>query len=503
MSLRSWIDHNLNKLSNLSTHYLVPKIILEKRSESLLERWFQTENAFCEDQIKRVSILAGTTFLFFIPLDMTFNNCQSTMIQSLSCNMDLFPLGRFNPNWQYSLTQRGVSSLCFYFTALIMMLKLSAHHTRFVIYKAVFLASFLISIYFQHKYSFDFPDRIRVFPPILAALAVSFSRIGPYTATFVFLSQLAMYFYFFSTGERFVEDLNYQIIGFVITYLFKNNIEMEARKVSKIHEAELAKIEQETALHQQKKEHFKNLVQILCHDVSNPLTVTIGAKNSLLRHLRTAPDHYLPSDYKKFEGIIGKLERSTNRINSIIDQVRELEAVEDGKIHLDLKAVDLKKVIENSLLLLNERISEKNIQVKVNVQNPEQAYLVLADQKSLENSVIHNLISNAIKFVSPDTGLINIHVYEPKPDQSIRLEISDNGIGIPQELAKNIFRKDVQTSRLGTSGEVGTGFGLPLVKVFVDRYEANISLKSLEQNSANSSHGTTFCIDFQKAAKTI
>ena len=80
---------------------------------------------------------------------------------------------------------------------------------------------------------------------------------------------------------------------------------------------------------------------------------------------------------------------------------------------------------------------------------------------------------------------------------TVCLSISDQGVGIPRDLIGNIFREDKRTSRKGTKGEEGTGFGMPLVKTYMEYYKAKIEVESISEDEDSSNHGTTFLLYFQ------
>ena len=82
-----------------------------------------------------------------------------------------------------------------------------------------------------------------------------------------------------------------------------------------------------------------------------------------------------------------------------------------------------------------------------------------------------------------------------KKEEQIILSIKDNGIGIPQRILDNIFDITKPTSRHGTKGESGTGYGMPLVKKFLEMSNANIEIKTIE--NPHKDHGTEILLFFQ------
>ena len=125
---------------------------------------------------------------------------------------------------------------------------------------------------------------------------------------------------------------------------------------------------------------------------------------------------------------------------------------------------------------------------------------VLAESTSLSNSVINNLISNSIKFVHRDSEL---RIEVKSLDDVVHIILSDKGIGIPKYLLKDIFNSNIKTTRTGTFGEVGTGFGMPLVKAFVEQYGGKISVESNDIKDHPNDHGTMISIVLKKAKKVV
>jgi len=99
---------------------------------------------------------------------------------------------------------------------------------------------------------------------------------------------------------------------------------------------------------------------------------------------------------------------------------------------------------------------------------------VFADKNMLD-SILRNLISNAIKF-SFKSGKINVSATKQKTE--IQISVSDQGIGISPERLSAIFRIDKHTNTTGTENELGTGLGLILCKDFIAQHNGNIWIES-------------------------
>lgn len=98
-----------------------------------------------------------------------------------------------------------------------------------------------------------------------------------------------------------------------------------------------------------------------------------------------------------------------------------------------------------------------------------------------------NLVTNAIKFSFPDS---TIELDAEQDGDEVSLSIRDFGVGMPETLKRDVFLLKKPTTRLGTLGEAGTGYGMPLVKKFIDSYQGTISIVSKEIDKYPQDHGT-------------
>lgn len=220
-------------------------------------------------------------------------------------------------------------------------------------------------------------------------------------------------------------------------------------------------------------EYRKELLHMLFHDIRNP----IGKIQNCLDILDVAPA-MLPD-------LATMMRSSTKQSLELLEVIGEMLASESGKRSLHCKNENLRDLIDQSIFILSDRIDLK--QIKLSVDIPEQL-TVYVEAVTFVNSVLNNLLTNAIKF--SDTGSKITFRAQQNHDQTCTLTIKDTGIGIPSAMIKNLFDVTKSRSRSGTRGEQGTGFGMPLVKNFIDRYEGSIEITSTEASADKSDHGT-------------
>ncbi len=229
-----------------------------------------------------------------------------------------------------------------------------------------------------------------------------------------------------------------------------------------------------------KNQSIQNLVFILSHDISNPLSVIKG-------RLQMMKKNVAEKDLANFE----KVQHATQSITQIVDNVRDLYSTELGKKDIELNKIQFEEVVEEIKKNFSDRLQYKKIYLNY---YPNLQSIVLDSNKGLlTHQILGNLVSNAIKF-SPEDSPINIHASQTA--NSTKIIIEDKGLGIPSTIKNQLFEVKSKTSRKGTSGEEGTGFGLPIVKVYVEKLGGKITLESVTIDESVENHGTKFILEF-------
>lgn len=237
------------------------------------------------------------------------------------------------------------------------------------------------------------------------------------------------------------------------------------------------KLAEKDALLERKLKENTNLIRVLSHDLNNPLTVITAAAE--MEEMQS--EELLP--YTK------RISRAANTIRDIISHVRQYMALDSGKKQIDLQPVCIDTCIDNSLFIFQQRLNDKKIRIVYDRGLKSEKVYVTAEAVSFNNDVINNIISNAIKF-SFIGSEIRVATSEIGKDW-IRVSISDSGVGIPEDIIQDIFSLDKKTTRDGTDGEKGTGYGMPLVKSYMEHYGGKVMVESRTIEMSSHSHGTT------------
>ncbi|MDB2447324.1 HAMP domain-containing histidine kinase, partial [bacterium] len=227
-------------------------------------------------------------------------------------------------------------------------------------------------------------------------------------------------------------------------------------------------------------EDLRRLLRVVCHDISNPLTMVQAAVSR--------------RDNMDNEKAWSWVSKSAHMITEIILGVRRIEAVKTGKLEVDLERVNLSDILSQIEFIFQTKLEEKGVTLSTSVS--KENLCVFANKTTLLNDVVANFVSNSIKFSK--TGQ-NIKISVIEAENTVDITISDNGIGIPSDILVNLFDPASPTTRRGTSNEKGTGFGMPLAKSFMDEYKGNILMKSIEESDDPLNCGTQTILTLKKA----
>lgn len=223
----------------------------------------------------------------------------------------------------------------------------------------------------------------------------------------------------------------------------------------------------ETILEEQGKK-IDDLFRVLFHDLANSLgRVNIGL--AIARKNENNP--------QTTRGI-QIISEASESMFEITQNVRNMYAASKGKSDVGLTPTSLNTSIEYIQKIFFNDLDKKKIKVEYDFEKCEGLSL-LVEPISFKNQVLGNIISNAIKFSHPG-GIIEIMAY-PVNQTNFALEIRDSGIGMPETLVPQLFDLSKKTTRPGTSGEEGTGFGMHIMKSFVEMYQGQISVESMEE----------------------
>jgi signal transduction histidine kinase len=172
---------------------------------------------------------------------------------------------------------------------------------------------------------------------------------------------------------------------------------------------------------------------------------------------------------------IGHIHASGQHLLMLINEILDLAKVESGKTELRFSEVNIKRLLESSLMMIKEKALKHRIQIAVRIQEELSDLLLQVDEVKLKQ-IVFNLLSNAAKF-TPDGGRIEISAHL-EPDEVV-ISVADTGIGLKPQDQDRIFASFEQADSLsGPRTERGTGLGLALARNFVELHGGRIWVHS-------------------------
>lgn len=204
---------------------------------------------------------------------------------------------------------------------------------------------------------------------------------------------------------------------------------------------------------------------VIAHDLKSPFNVFLGFTEMMVDDL---PSMTL----SQIQEIAFSLRQSATNLYQLLENLLEWSLMQRDITRFDPKPFLLNPKIKESLQLVLESASNKEIEFSNTVSEDIQVY---ADENMLK-SIIRNLATNALKFTSKG-GKITI-VAMSGNDNGVEVSIMDTGIGMNNDMLDKLFRLDEYTSRKGTDGELSTGLGLLLCKDFVEKHGGEIWAES-------------------------
>ncbi len=204
---------------------------------------------------------------------------------------------------------------------------------------------------------------------------------------------------------------------------------------------------------------------IIAHDLKNPFNTVIGLSELLLYRY----DSY---DEEKIKEFIGQINKFSSNAYNLLDNLLQWARSQTGRIKVNRSQINICKLVDDNFYLLQDKADEKSIQL----MNEVNGSLICWADKNMINTVIRNLISNALKFTM-DNGYIKV-TSEDLDENQVKISVIDNGIGIEQDEIPKLFKITTNFSKEGTNSETGTGLGLILCQEFIEKNDGKIWVES-------------------------
>jgi PAS domain S-box-containing protein len=215
---------------------------------------------------------------------------------------------------------------------------------------------------------------------------------------------------------------------------------------------------------------------IIAHDLKNPFITILGFSELLLS------DYEELTDEEKVY-YLQEMKKTSENSHALLQNLLQWSRSQTGFIEFHPQAVDLSKVVEQNFELLFTTARKKEIELTPCVP----AGIEVCADADMLNTIVRNLISNAIKF-TPRGGVISVSAN--KTGRYVNVSVMDTGLGMNPDTLEKLFRIDVSHSSLGTEKETGSGLGLMLCREFVKKNGGDIWVES----KVNSGSKFTFTV---------
>lgn len=228
---------------------------------------------------------------------------------------------------------------------------------------------------------------------------------------------------------------------------------------------------------------YKDLLFTACHDLANYLSCIQCA--SSFEDARPDMEAY------KLSNLNSTVLQSANMASTLLRRIRDLEATRSDQLQIHYKEHKVIELVHKAMELLEDKIEAKGIEFDLSGLDPDA--LVYVDVQWFVTSILGNLFTNAIKFSNTGGRVV---VFSEQDDSQVKIHVQDFGLGISESDLEKIRRCHRVSSREGTSGETGSGFGLPLFFRWVEKLNGTASVKSVSKFVEPQNCGTTWTISF-------
>lgn len=206
----------------------------------------------------------------------------------------------------------------------------------------------------------------------------------------------------------------------------------------------------------------------ITHEIRTPMNAIAGFSEFL------CDPNLSQEKIHRYSGIINK---SSHQLLSIITDIINIATIESGQAKITEKKFKLNSVLETIYDQFNELTKLKQITLTLKLSLPDYDDVIFSDETKI-TQILTNLVGNAIKF----TNFGSVHFgYETK-DTEIEFFVEDSGIGIPDEMHEEIFKRFSQVENSSELQAGGTGLGLAIAKSYVNLLGGKMWLRSQPDN---------------------
>lgn len=211
----------------------------------------------------------------------------------------------------------------------------------------------------------------------------------------------------------------------------------------------------------------KQFISNVSHELRTPMTSICGFVDGML-------DGTIPkSEHRKYLTIVSQ---ETRRLKNMIQSMLNLTRIESGTLRLPKAEFNLTDVAVRTLLLFENAINQKSVEVECNAEN---SYIINGNEDYIQQ-VIYNIIENAVKFVDEGGKITLSVVIDPVDDHYIDISVKNTGEGLSSDEIPHIFERFYKTDKSRSKDKTGLGLGLTICKRIVHLHDGRILVRSVK-----------------------
>ena len=276
-------------------------------------------------------------------------------------------------------------------------------------------------------------------------------------------------------------DLNY-IIAFNIVFMFVifMCVLLANRIANQLYKREQELVESIEKINAAEKEKQKYIIGVV-HEIKTPLAAVHSYLDLILQKFLGPLD----------EVVEEKLKRAKRRSDEAIELVNSVLKISNMKLFNKIteESMTIGAIVKTTVASQMVNAKAKSVSVKVLDERKEK--IPVKGDSFLIQIAISNIINNAIKYVDFE-GKIEVVIENKEKD--VMINVSDNGIGIPEKDIDKIFTDYYRASNIKDKNYEGSGIGLPVVKQIIERHGGTIKVESPSRLAATDKPGTSFTI---------
>lgn len=231
-----------------------------------------------------------------------------------------------------------------------------------------------------------------------------------------------------------------------------------------------------------KLDDMKNdFIANITHDFRSPLMIILNSVDLAMKYDKEADTQTLKRYHTIYDASL--------KLKSTIDRLLDLAKMDAEGVKLRVNRMPIRIFMESLADFYKSAVITTNIKIIDDLPTHEIDNFY-SDADKLEE-ILNNILSNALKFIDPQSGEIRIHLEDL--EKAVRISISDNGIGIPKDKLEAIFNRFEQIESGGNTRYKGTGIGLAFSRQLVEYLKG-----SIRAESQGPGKGATFVLEFQK-----